>query len=90
MAEEEEKIEENVEIETGTCIWFNSQRGYGFIRSKELNDDLFVHYSKIDAPLGEFRMLNSGDKVSYERFIVQRGAKNKAQAKNVKIIKISE
>ena len=79
--------EEPVKRSQGQVIWFNSQRGYGFIRDDELGSDLFVHYSKIDAPIGEFRMLNSGDIVEYEKFVVERGSKNKQQAKDVKIIK---
>ena len=84
---DEEKDETKEEVRsTGVVIWFNPQRGYGFIRDDEQSDDVFCHYSKIDAPLGEFRVLNSGDKVSYGRFVVQRGIKNKLQAKDVKIL----
>ena len=87
--EENSSIEEennDTEIETGVVIWFNVQRGFGFVRSNK-GDDVFVHYSKIDAPLGEFRMLNSGDEIEFERFVVERGDKKKPQAKNIKIIK---
>lgn len=76
-----------VEKNSGTVIWFNVQRGFGFIRDQQNGDDVFVHYSKILAPLGEFRMLNSGDEVEFERFVVERGDKNKPQAKEVRIIK---
>ncbi len=84
--EENVVVKNDIEIETGVTIWFNVQRGFGFIRSIR-GDDIFCHYSKIDAPLGEFRMLNSGDEVEFERFIVERGDKKKPQAKNVRIVK---
>ena len=32
----------------GTVKWFNAEKGYGFI-SQENGDDLFVHYSEIQA-----------------------------------------
>lgn len=86
MSEEEKNTED---IHTGTVIWFNVSRGFGFIRDHVIGDDLFCHYSKIDAPLGEFRMLDGGDEVQFQRFVVDRGDKRKNQAKNVKIIKKS-
>ena len=79
--------EENEEIHTGVCIWFNVARGFGFLRDHKIGDDVFIHFSKIDSPLGEFRMLDSGDEVSFNRFVVERGDKRKNQAKNVKVIK---
>lgn len=74
---------DDVERSSGEVIWFNVQLGYGFIRDDKIEDDVFCHYTKIEAPLGEFRALGSGDKVEYERFVEKRGSKNKIQAKKI-------
>jgi CspA family cold shock protein len=47
----------------GTVKWFNSEKGYGFI-SRENGDDLFVHYSEIQA--GGYRSLDEGAAVEFE------------------------
>ena len=50
-------------METGTVKWFNSSKGYGFIKRDEGND-VFVHYKAIE---GEgFKSLEEGDKVQFE------------------------
>jgi CspA family cold shock protein len=63
-------------MEQGTVKWFNDAKGFGFI-SRENGDDVFVHFSAIQA--GGFRSLQEGQQVSFE---VQRGAKG-WQAENV-------
>lgn len=71
---------------TGIVLWFDIKKGFGFIRHE--GQDVFVHYSKIDAPMGEFRVLNEGDEVEFELFEADRGSgKTKPQAKDVKVIK---
>ena len=74
------------EVSKGEVIWFNVPRGYGFIRDEKEQDDVFVHYSKIEAPLGEFRALETGDIVEYRRFVVDRDKKQKVQARDVIIV----
>ncbi len=46
--------------EQGTVKWFNSEKGYGFIR-RESGDDVFVHHSAIQA--SGFKSLEEGDAV---------------------------
>jgi len=48
---------------TGTVKWFNGSKGYGFI-SREDGDDVFVHYSAIQAE--GFRNLEEGQRVEFE------------------------
>ena len=51
-------------IMQGTVKWFNSSKGYGFITSNEVQDDVFVHYTAIE---GEgYKTLNEGDEVTFE------------------------
>jgi CspA family cold shock protein len=73
-------------MKKGIVLWFDVKKGFGFIRSE--GQDVFVHYSKIEAPMGEFRTLNEGDEVEFEVFEADRGGgKSKPQAKNVKVTK---
>ena len=60
----------------GTVKWFNGSKGYGFIE-REDGDDVFVHYSEINAE--GFRNLDEGQRVE---FSVSQGQKG-PQATNV-------
>jgi len=51
-------------VDTGTVKWFNEQKGFGFIVPDNGENDLFVHYSNIDAE--GMRSLEEGQKVEYE------------------------
>ena len=48
----------------GTVKWFNAEKGYGFIAGDEGGDDVFVHFSAIQAE--GYRKLTEGQNVSYE------------------------
>jgi len=67
----------------GQVIWFDVQKGYGFLRA-DSGAEYFVHYSKILAPSGEFRLLIEGEDVEFEPIEVERGTTKKLQAKDVK------
>lgn len=62
---------------TGTVKWFSAEKGYGFI-SQEDGEDVFVHYSAIEA--SGYRSLAEGDQVEFE---VTQGPKG-LQAANVR------
>lgn len=53
----------------GTVKWFNGTKGYGFI-AREGGEDVFVHYSAIQA--SGYRNLAEGQKVE---FSIERGPK---------------
>ena len=59
----------------GTVKWFNEKKGYGFIIPDGMNQDVFVHYSSIQAE--GFKTLNEGDKVQFELFQDAKGARAK-------------
>jgi cold shock protein len=59
----------------GTIKWYNSRKGYGFIKGED-DKDVFVHRSSIPAGI----YLNEGDAVEYELEVAERGP----QAKNIK------
>jgi cold shock protein len=64
---------------TGTVKWFNSTKGYGFIRPDDGSKDVFVHISAVErSGIGN---LNEGQKVSYD---VQRGQQGKLAAENLR------
>jgi len=49
--------------ETGTVKWFDSRKGYGFIR-RDNGTDIFVHFSAIEEPVTQ--SLEDGDRVTFE------------------------
>ena len=63
----------------GTVKWFDGSKGYGFIEV-EGQDDVFVHYSAIQAD--GFRTLEEGQQVE---FPIEQGPKG-LQAANVTVV----
>jgi len=62
----------------GKVKWFDSKKGFGFIRSEE-GDDVFVHYTGISQD--GFKNLEEGQEVEFE---ITEGKKG-PQASNVKV-----
>ena len=48
----------------GTVKFFNTAKGFGFIEPDEGGKDIFVHASALE--IAGIRMLNEGDRVSFE------------------------
>lgn len=57
----------------GTVKWFNEKKGYGFIVPDGEDKDVFVHYSAIQTD--GFKTLAEGDKVQFELFDGEKGAR---------------
>jgi cold shock protein len=60
----------------GTVKWFNSQKGFGFIRPDDGSKDVFVHISS--AERAGMYTLNEGQKIS-EVIADRRTGKSSAQ-----------
>ena len=54
----------------GTVKFFNTQKGYGFIRPEDGSKDVFVHITAVER--AGMRTLNEGQRVSYE-IVTERG-----------------
>jgi CspA family cold shock protein len=66
-------------MQKGKVKWFDTKKGFGFIRSEEGND-VFVHYSSIQS--AGFRNLEEGQEVSFD---ITEGKKG-PQAANVQVL----
>ncbi|OYV41121.1 MAG: cold-shock protein [Thiomonas sp. 20-64-5] len=65
---------------TGTVKWFNESKGFGFIKPDEGGEDLFAHFSEIQAK--GFRTLQENQRVE---FTVKAGPKGpQAQASAIR------
>lgn len=53
-------------MKTGTVKFYNSEKGFGFIKDDETQQDVFVHRSQISG------MIHENDKVTFD---VERGPK---------------
>ncbi len=64
---------------TGTVIWFNSAKGFGFIRHDA--GETFVHYSAITSD--GYKNLKEGQIVEFE---LAAGANGRQQAEKVRVV----
>ncbi|MDQ7729248.1 cold-shock protein [Halomonas sp. SpR8] len=65
---------------TGTVKWFNDSKGFGFIAPSDGSDDVFAHFSEIQAD--GFKSLPEGASVSFDVTQGQKGL----QASNIKLL----
>ncbi|MBU6440012.1 MAG: cold-shock protein [Betaproteobacteria bacterium] len=65
---------------TGIVKWFNESKGFGFIKPDEGGEDLFAHFSEIQAK--GFRTLQENQRVE---FTVKAGPKG-PQASQIRVL----
>jgi len=65
----------------GTVLWFNSEKGYGYIKAKD-GSEIFVRENSIQSE--GLRVLETNDKVSFE--IDLDSDKRGAQASKVQLL----
>ena len=70
--------EKRIVLATGTVKFFNAEKGFGFF-SREGGDDVFVHFSNIQAT--GYRSLTEGQRVEFD---VAPGRKGE-EARNVRV-----
>jgi len=63
------------ETKIGRVKWFNSKRGFGFLTDCDTSEDLFVHFSSIQAPENVYKNLIDGEYVSYSERLDENGKK---------------
>ena len=56
--------------QTGTVKWFDNAKGFGFLISDNVTEDVFVHYRSI--PVDGYKTLKEGQVVE---FLLTRGDK---------------
>jgi CspA family cold shock protein len=58
------RIQQELQVASGTVKWFNEAKGFGFISQKDGGEDVFVHFSAIQ--MDGFKTLAEGQSVEFE------------------------
>lgn len=65
----------------GTVKWFNTTKGYGFIRPEDGTKDVFVHISAVER--AGLNALTEGQKLTFE---LARGRDGRTSAANLQLL----
>ncbi len=66
------------QMPSGKIKWFNSKKGYGFIKDDKTNKDIFLHVTALEQ--SKLRVLKEDQKIFYDI----KEEKDKLQAINIK------
>ena len=66
------------QMPSGKIKWFNSKKGYGFIKDNKTQKDIFLHVSALEE--SKLRVLKEDQTIFYDI----KEEKNKLQAINIK------
>nr|WP_249799814.1 MULTISPECIES: cold-shock protein [unclassified Bradyrhizobium] len=69
-----------VTVTIGTVKWFNTTKGYGFIKPDDGGPDVFVHISAVEK--AGYTGLAEGARISFE---AKAGGSGKVSAENLRI-----
>ena len=61
-----EESDEDEASDSGTVIFFNDSKGYGFIKDKASGENIFVHAANLSAPIAE------RDEVTFDKAVVKK------------------
>ena len=50
--------------QSGTVKWFDNAKGYGFLITPDIDEDVFVHHKEIQ--MDGYRTLKEGERVSFK------------------------
>ena len=67
---------------TGVVKFYNSDKGYGFVKPDDGGPDVFVHVSALEQ--AGINSLHEGSRISFDAVMDQR--KGKTNAQNVKLL----
>lgn len=56
-------MQEKVKMQ-GSVKWFSGEKGYGFIKCEDIENDIYVHFS--DIQMKGFKTLEENDLVSFD------------------------
>lgn len=57
----------------GKVLWYNDNKGFGFIRPENGSPDVFTHYSAFEGTTTQYGILTEGETVEFEAVTGPKG-----------------